>query len=599
MPWTRQQCVDLDAGDPLAHVRDRFSLPADVIYLDGNSLGAVPKTVAPRIAKAIEHEWARGLIRSWNDAGWYRAPQRVGAKIAKLIGAADDEVIVTDSTSVDLFKVLTAALRMRPGRTKILGVVGDFPTDSYIANGVATFTGARFVRAAAETLANEIDEDVAVVVLTHVNYRSGLVHDMRALNAAAHAKGALIAWDLSHSAGVMPVGIGAAGADFAVGCGYKYLNGGPGAPAYVFVAKRHQQTFAHPLTGWLGHADPFAFASDFEPAQGMAKLLTGTPPVLSLLALDAALDAFDGVDMAQAYAKVQSLTGLFRCLRRGCAHRRRNDDARLGYGRLQSAQGRDLALLRRHHVVHIRVRREQPLPRQRIEHHAALGRDVEPRARQRRIELQRLHELRPIMRAPRQPTEHVLGADDREREGLGGPVDRGDEHQPGGLQHRGAAREEQIQVRDMLDHFHVEDGVEPLAGSGERLGRRRAIVDGKPLLLRMDARGIDVLRRRVGAQHLEPESRHRLAEQTPAAADVEQPEAGERLHALGIAPEMRRGLIADKPQPDRVELVQNPEFAVRIPPFGRQRRKARDFGLVDCGLSWCDGRHRVEPLRVA
>jgi kynureninase len=311
MPWTRKDCLALDRSDPIAHVRERFVLPDEVIYLDGNSLGALPKTVAVRVAEAIEHEWARGLIRSWNDAGWYRAPQRVGAKIAKLIGAADDEVIVTDSTSVDLFKVLTAALRMRPGRTKILGVVGDFPTDSYIANGVAAFTDARFVRLSAETLVNEIDEDVAVVVLTHVNYRSGFVHDMRALNEAAHAKGALIVWDLSHSAGVLPVGIDAAGADFAVGCGYKYLNGGPGAPAYVFVAKRHQQTFAHPLTGWLGHADPFAFAADFEPAQGMDKLLTGTPPILSLLALDAALDAFDGVDMAQAYAKVQSLTGLF------------------------------------------------------------------------------------------------------------------------------------------------------------------------------------------------------------------------------------------------------------------------------------------------
>jgi kynureninase len=311
MTWTRQQCVDLDAGDPLAPVRDRFVLPDGIIYLDGNSLGALPKTVAPRIAKAIDDEWARGLIRSWNDADWYRAPQRVGAKIAKLIGAADDEVIVTDSTSVDLFKVLTAALRMRPGRTKILGVVGDFPTDSYIADGVAGFTGTRFVRVTADKLPSEIVEDVAVVVLTHVNYRSGFVYGMRALNETAHAKGALIVWDLSHSAGVMPVDIDAAGADFAVGCGYKYLNGGPGAPAYVFVAKRHQQAFTHPLTGWLGHADPFAFAADFEPAQGMDKVLTGTPPILSLLALDAALDAFDGVDMAQAYAKVQSLTGLF------------------------------------------------------------------------------------------------------------------------------------------------------------------------------------------------------------------------------------------------------------------------------------------------
>ncbi len=310
MTLTRQDCLALDARDPLANVRERFILPDDITYLDGNSLGALPKSVGPRLRQAVEQEWARGLIRSWNEAGWYRAPQRVGAKIAKLIGAADDEVIVMDSTSVDLLKVLTAALRMRPGRTKILGVSGDFPTDSYIASGVAEFANVGFVRATPETLIDEIDDDVAIVVLTHVNYRSGFVHDMRALNAAAHAKGALIAWDLSHSAGVMPVGI-AAGADFAVGCGYKYLNGGPGAPAYSFAAKQHQAAIEHPLTGWLGHADPFAFAPNYEPAQGMDKLLTGTPPILSLLALDAALDAFDGVDMAQAYAKVQSLTYLF------------------------------------------------------------------------------------------------------------------------------------------------------------------------------------------------------------------------------------------------------------------------------------------------
>jgi len=309
MTWTRDQCLTLDRRDPLAPVRERFILPDGTIYLDGNSLGASPKSVAPRIAKAIEDEWARGLIRSWNEAGWYRAPQRVGAKIARLVGVAGDEVIVTDSTSIDLFKVLTGALRMRPGRSKILGVEGDFPTDAYIADGVASFTGARFVRATPQDLIDQIDDDVAVVAPTHVNYRSGLIHDMRALNEAAHAKGALIAWDLSHTAGVMPVPL--ADADFAVGCGYKYLNGGPGAPAYVYVARRHQEAFAHPLTGWFGHADPFAFARDFTPAQGMDKLLTGTSPVLSLLALEAALDAFDGVDMVQVHAKAQSLTDLF------------------------------------------------------------------------------------------------------------------------------------------------------------------------------------------------------------------------------------------------------------------------------------------------
>ena len=311
MKIDRDHCVALDARDPIAHVRDRFVLPEGVIYLDGNSLGLLPKSVAPRLAQAIEREWAQGLIRSWNDAGWYRAPQRVGAKVAKLIGAAPQDVIVTDSTSVDLFKVLTAALRLRPSRTRILGVTGDFPTDAYIANGVARFSNAHFVRVDAGALIPAIDEDVAVVSLTHVNYKSGFIHDMRAITAAAHAKGALIVWDLSHSAGNMPLALAADGADFAIGCGYKYLNGGPGAPAYVFVAKRHQEKFEHPLTGWLGHADPFAFADDFAPAQGMDKLLTGTPPILSLLALDAALDVFDGVDMAQVRAKVESLTQTF------------------------------------------------------------------------------------------------------------------------------------------------------------------------------------------------------------------------------------------------------------------------------------------------
>jgi kynureninase len=310
-PINREHCLALDARDPIRHLRDRFFLPEGVLYLDGNSLGALPKTVAPRLAVAIEQEWGRGLIRSWNDADWYRAPQRAGAKIARLIGAAADEVIVTDSTSVDLFKVLSAALRMRPGCSKILGIEGDFPTDAYIADGVASFAGARFVRVEARDLVDAIDHDTAIVSLTHINYKSGFVHDMQAITAAAHAKGALIVWDLSHSAGIMPLALNAAEADFAVGCGYKYLNGGPGAPAYVFVTKRNQHEFEHPLTGWLGHKDPFAFAPKYIPAKGMDKLLTGTPPILSLLALDAALDAFDGVDMNAVRAKTQSLSQLF------------------------------------------------------------------------------------------------------------------------------------------------------------------------------------------------------------------------------------------------------------------------------------------------
>ncbi|MEQ1865553.1 MAG: kynureninase [Micropepsaceae bacterium] len=311
MSATRDDCLALDARDPIAHLRERFVLPEGINYLDGNSLGLLPKSVAPRLKQAVEREWAQGLIRSWNEADWYTAPQRVGAKIAKLTGAAAGEVIATDSTSVVLFKILSGALRMRPGRSKILGVEGDFPTDAYIANGVATFTGSRFVRATPDELMAAIDDDVAIVSLTHVNYKSGVIHDMRAITEAAHAKGALVVWDLSHSAGNMSVELNACDADFAVGCGYKYLNGGPGAPAYVFVAKHHQHEFDHPLTGWLGHADPFAFAPEYVPARGTNKLLTGTPPILSLLALDAALDVFDGVDMRQVRAKTESLTQLF------------------------------------------------------------------------------------------------------------------------------------------------------------------------------------------------------------------------------------------------------------------------------------------------
>lgn len=308
---TRAACLARDAADPLAHLRDRFEVPDGVIYLDGNSLGCLPKSVPARMREAVENEWGRGLIRSWNDAGWYTAPQRVGAKIAKLIGVDANEVIVTDSTSVDLFKVLSAALRLRPNRKTILGIRGDFPTDAYIASGVAAATGNRFARVDASDLIGAIDDDTAVVMLTHTNYKTGLVYDMPAITAAAQARGALAVWDLSHSAGILPLELGKVNADFAVGCGYKYLNGGPGAPAYIYAAKHHHAALDHPLTGWLGHADPFAFADDYVHAKGMDKLLTGTPPILSLTALDAALDAFDGVDLPALYERAQSLTSFF------------------------------------------------------------------------------------------------------------------------------------------------------------------------------------------------------------------------------------------------------------------------------------------------
>jgi kynureninase len=308
---TREYCAALDTSDVLSHCRARFALPDGIIYLDGNSLGALPRSVQPRIVRAIEQEWGVGLIRSWNDAHWYPAPLRVGARIAQLVGAAANEVIAADSISVNLFKVLVAALRMSPGRRKILGELGNFPTDSYIASGVAELMQAQFVAMAPDKLLEAIDDSVAVVSLTHVNYKSGRIHDMAAITRRAHAVGALVVWDLAHTAGAMPCKLNACNADFAVGCGYKYLNGGPGAPAFVYAAQRHHAALDQPLKGWFGHANPFAFADGYEPAPGMGRMLVGTTSQLGLIALEAALDAFDGVDMQVLRRKSEALTELF------------------------------------------------------------------------------------------------------------------------------------------------------------------------------------------------------------------------------------------------------------------------------------------------
>ncbi len=309
--FTQADAAALDAEDPLAHCRQRFTLPPGVTYLDGNSLGALPKTVAPRLARAVEQEWGVGLIRSWNDADWYPAPQRVGGRIALLVGAAADEVIVADSTSVNLFKVLVAALRLRPGRTRILGEVGNFPTDAYIASGVAGLMAAEFVAVEPEAVLAAIDQRVAIVSLTHVHYKTGRTYDMAAITRRAHEVGALVVWDLAHTAGAMPCDLTAVQADFAVGCGYKYLNGGPGAPAFVFVARRHHANVQQPLTGWHGHARPFSFDQAYVAANGMDRMLVGTASQLGLIALEAALQAFDGVDMHVLRRKSVALTELF------------------------------------------------------------------------------------------------------------------------------------------------------------------------------------------------------------------------------------------------------------------------------------------------
>jgi kynureninase len=272
---TRQDCEALDAADPLAAFRDEFCLPAGIVYLDGNSLGPLPKATQARLADMVAREWGEGLIRSWNDAGWIDLPLVVGDRIGALIGAAPGTVAVADSTSVNLFKLLAAALAMRPGRRVILSEATNFPTDLYMAQGLAALLDRghelRLVEAA--ELPAALGPDVAVAMLTHVDYRTGAMHDMAALTRAAHAAGALTLWDLAHSAGAVPVDLRDDRADFAVGCGYKYLNGGPGAPAFLYVAPALQEAFRQPLTGWLGHADPFAFEPAFRPASGILRAL--------------------------------------------------------------------------------------------------------------------------------------------------------------------------------------------------------------------------------------------------------------------------------------------------------------------------------------
>jgi kynureninase len=301
----------LDAEDPLAAFRGRFELPEGVIYLDGNSLGALPSATPERLAQVTRQEWGQGLIRSWNTAGWIGAPQRVGGKIARLIGAEADEVIVADSTSVNLYKLLSAGLAASPGRRVILSEPGNFPTDLYIAQGIAAADPSVSVR----TLPR--DEIVAaagpdtLVMLTHVHYKTGQKFDMLAVTQAVQAKGGMILWDLSHSAGAVALELSAAGVDLAVGCGYKYLNGGPGAPAFLYVAQRHQAALRSPLSGWMGHAAPFAFGDDYVPAPDLKRFLCGTPPILSLAALECGVDLFLEADMAAVAEKSQRLGDLF------------------------------------------------------------------------------------------------------------------------------------------------------------------------------------------------------------------------------------------------------------------------------------------------
>jgi kynureninase len=308
---TLQETQALDATDPLAPARERFALPGGLIYLDGNSLGALPTATPERLRQVAKRQWGEDLIASWTKHDWIEWPQRIAAKLAPIVGGKPNELLIADSTSVSLFKLLAAAVQARPGRRTILTRKGDFPTDLYVAQGLADMLGLELKAVEPDEVASAVDAETAAVTLTHVDYRSAAVHDMAAINAAAHTAGALTVWDLSHSAGAIALDLDGSGCDLAVGCGYKYLNGGPGAPAFLFVAERLQEELRPPLQGWMGHAEPFAFADDYRPVGGITRFLTGTPSILALAALDAGLDTFDGVAMADVQAKARKLSQLF------------------------------------------------------------------------------------------------------------------------------------------------------------------------------------------------------------------------------------------------------------------------------------------------
>ena len=305
-----QEAQLLDASDPLAFARERFDLPAGTIYLDGNSLGALPAAAPDELAEA-QQQWRDDLIASWNKHGWIDWPTRIAAKLAPIVGAKPSELLIADSTSVVLFKLLGAAVGARPGRRTILSQRANFPTDLYVAQGLAEMLGQALKTVAADEMLGAIDDDTAVITLTHVDYRGAAIHDMRAINDAAHAAGALTVWDLSHSAGAIELDLDGAGCDLAVGCCYKYLNGGPGAPAFLYVAESLQDELRNPLQGWMGHAAPFAFVDDYRPAEGILKFLTGTPSILALAALEAGLDTFAGIEIRDLEEKSRKLSELF------------------------------------------------------------------------------------------------------------------------------------------------------------------------------------------------------------------------------------------------------------------------------------------------
>jgi len=318
MSFTRQQCLALDARDELRPLRAEFELPPGVIYLDGNSLGARPRAALQRAQQLIAEEWGTGLIRSWNTAGWFTLPGRLGDKLAPLVGAGPGEVMVTDTTSINLFKVMAAALRNQNERDNKRRVIvserSNFPTDLYIVQGLSEWLDRGYRRQlvdSPEELQDAVNEQTAVLMLTHVNYRTGYMHDMKALSTLAHERGALAVWDLAHSAGAVPVALNASGADYAVGCTYKYLNGGPGSPAFLWVAPHRLAEFRQPLSGWWSHAAPFVMQPEFSPASDIRRALCGTQPIASLAMVECGLDIFLCTDMQRVRAKSLALTDLF------------------------------------------------------------------------------------------------------------------------------------------------------------------------------------------------------------------------------------------------------------------------------------------------
>jgi kynureninase len=313
MSFTLAEARAADAADPLRAFRERFQLPEGLIYLDGNSLGPLPRATAARLDAVVRGEWGEELIRSWNSRGWIGAPQRIGARIAPLIGAKPNEVIVADSTSVNLFKLLVAAARLSD-RPVLLSEAGNFHTDLHIASGVADLLGLRLDIAEREQVEGRIGADTNLLLLTHVHYKTAARFDMARITARAKAAGAMTIWDLSHSAGAVPLNLNEAGAELAVGCGYKYLNGGPGAPAFLYVAEHLQEKLLSPLRGWMGHARPFAFADAYEPAPGIDRFLAGTPTILGLAALECGLDAFEGVTMERLWTKSRAMFDVFHAL---------------------------------------------------------------------------------------------------------------------------------------------------------------------------------------------------------------------------------------------------------------------------------------------